>query len=86
MIKVLNNIKNKIINIFFEEVSETEHKEILNKDELNELRNKLGRLNITRLYGYDSLVSTLPKKEFRTGGYHKDVYLRKSISKRYKFY
>lgn len=56
MIKVLNNIKNKIINIFFEEVSETEHKEILNKDELNELRNKLGRLNITRLYEYDSLI------------------------------
>lgn len=52
MIKVLNNIKNKIINIFFEEVSETEHKEILNKDELNELRNKHGRLNITRLYEY----------------------------------
>ena len=51
-----NNIKNKIINIFFEEVSEIEHKEILNKDELNELRNKLGRLNITRLYEYDSLI------------------------------
>lgn len=32
MIKVLNNIKNKIINTFFEEAPETQHKEILNKD------------------------------------------------------
>lgn len=44
---------------------------------INDIAEEIGRL-----YGYDSLVSTLPKGEYRTGGYHKDVYLRKSISKR----
>ena len=44
---------------------------------INDIAEEIGRL-----YGYNNLVSTLPKVETRKGQYVKDVKLRKQISKR----
>ncbi len=58
-----NNITNKIIEVFYKESpgDKIVIKEKLNKEELENIRNEICPLNITRLYEYDVLIASLGK-------------------------